>query len=207
MLKIEGNVYGRLTVVSFSEMKRGTSYWNCLCECGNKKIICGASLQRGWTKSCGCYNTERKLKAVTKHGEAGKSPEYNTWQNIKNRTTRQSNKDYKYYGGIGITMCDEWFNDYALFLKDMGRRPLHVNSKREYSIDRIDNTKGYCKENCRWSTQIEQCNNTRQCVKVQHKETGVIYSSIAAAARVFNISRRGLSYRLTKKKELQFKYI
>jgi hypothetical protein len=61
--------------------------------------------------------------------------------------------NYKYYGGRGVTVCDEWRYDFVQFLKDMGERPPGK------TLDRINNRKGYSPSNCRWATEEEQQNN------------------------------------------------
>ncbi len=92
------------------------------------------------------------------HGDAscknGIAPEYCCWASIKTRCNNSNFRGFKYWGGKGIKVCPEWNNDYQQFLKDMGRRP-----KGNYSIDRIDNNKGYCKGNCRWILRKEQSRN------------------------------------------------
>ena len=80
---------------------------------------------------------------------------YTSWRSIKNRCLHKGATSYNYYGGRGITICDKWLK-YSGFLEDMGERP-----SKEYSIDRIDNTKGYYKENCRWVTIDVQSRNKR----------------------------------------------
>ena len=93
-----------------------------------------------------------------RHGMCG-TRTYTTWENMKKRCLRPKNKDYKYYGGRGITICDEW-HDFNNFFNDMGEKP------EGKTLDRIDTDKDYCKENCRWSTRKEQQNNQRRTVRV-----------------------------------------
>lgn len=90
-------------------------------------------------------------------GPDGKiTPEYRAWANIKQRCYFKEHPQYPAYGGRGITMSDEWFRSFQAFYRDMGPRP-----SSEHSIERENNEQGYCKENCSWSTRIEQSNNRR----------------------------------------------
>jgi hypothetical protein len=77
---------------------------------------------------------------------------YRTWKSMKERCTSETSKAYPQYGGKGITLCDEWYS-FDNFLADMGERPDGT------TIDRVDNSKGYIKSNCRWATKSQQSIN------------------------------------------------
>ena len=79
---------------------------------------------------------------------------YKVWKSMVQRCTNSKDTRYHRYGGRGITVCDDW-KDFRNFYRDMGDAPDGLE------IDRIDNYKGYCKENCRWVTRKENLNNTK----------------------------------------------
>jgi len=156
--------FGRITVLKFAKTNSGRTYWVCKCKCGNLKEIEGYTLRSGQTKSCGCLATELKRKRKTRlsHGMSG-TRIHNIWIQMRNRCQNKNNQAYKYYGGRGISVDERW-NIFENFLNDMGELySQHITkySKKQTTIDRIDNEKGYCKRNCRWATYKEQMKNKR----------------------------------------------
>jgi hypothetical protein len=152
---ISNQKYNRLTAIKFSHRnKYYREVWVFRCECGIEKLIELYPVKKGITKSCGCYN----IGIITTHGQTY-HPLFQTWINLKSRCYNENHKSYKYYGGRGITMSDEWKNSFFAFKNDIGERP-----SKKHSIDRIDNYKGYFPDNCRWVTMSEQCRNKRKTV-------------------------------------------
>lgn len=139
-----GHTSGFLTVLGATEQRlRRNIVWECLCECGSICYVPSNLLRNKEKKSCGC-----KTKAETSgtHGWYG-TPTHNTWRTMKDRCLSPKHKSYKYYGGKGITICDRWLQCFENFLEDMGER-LKGNT-----LARVDNTKGFYKENCYWSVK------------------------------------------------------
>ena len=91
------------------------------------------------------------------------TPEYEIWKSMKQRCYNPKNKRYSDWGGRGIKMCDRWKNSFKNFIEDMGKRPPD-----KHSIDRIDNDKDYCPENCKWATLDEQVNNARSNILITY---------------------------------------
>jgi hypothetical protein len=152
--------FGRLTVLSYAGQNNDhNAMWNCKCDCGNDFIARGSSLLKGATISCGCYRKEVSAKNHTKHGKS-KSKLYVMWLGMCARCNNPNNENYSRYGGRGIKVCDEWRN-YENFYNDM-----HSTYKKGLTIDRIDNDKGYSKDNCRWVTPQEQMHNYSRNVKI-----------------------------------------
>lgn len=200
-----GEKYGRLEIISFDKMvkrkPRGFRYyWNFLCDCGNTISVEYYAVKLGNTKSCGCLHKETSHlngKANTVHGHtkrSGYSSEYISWTTMRQRCYKKENHNYKYYGEKGITVCDEWKDSFENFLADMGLKP-----DKTYTIDRIENSGNYCKENCKWSSKEEQNNNHSKNRKVIDIITNEEYSSIARAARAININMYTLHDQLTGK--------
>lgn len=136
------------------QIKRRARF-RCKCDTEFETTIDG--VKSGRTNSCGCWNIESSIKAATIHG-LRYDRIYSVWKNIRVRCFNSNNKQYKYYGARGITICDEWndfkvFYDYVTGLPDYG--------KEGYTLDRIDNDKNYESGNMRWATQHIQTANRR----------------------------------------------
>lgn len=192
---LKGKRFGRLVVISFygRNPNFGGLIWRCKCDCGNTVNVLGQSLTRGATVSCGCYHRElASKKAIHGHNRVKKrSLTYNTWDKMMSRCHNPNCREYKYYGAVGIYVCERW-HDFKNFLADMGERTC-----KELSIDRLDITKGYYKENCRWADKFIQANNTSRNVHVLYNER---YYTVGELARMYNIDYDVLYSRIFKYK-------
>ncbi len=159
---LTGQRFGRLKVQKLApqeQWKGHNAHWVCLCACGEERTIAGCDLRRGRIKSCSCFSRERS----TSHGKYG-SPEYESWRQLIQRCTNEKHEHYHRYGGRGITVCQRWRDSFEAFYADMGPKP-----DPRHSIDRIDFNGDYAPENCRWSSQKDQCRNKCNNALVVHE--------------------------------------
>jgi hypothetical protein len=128
------------------------------CSCGNEIETLCESVNSGATKSCGCA-----LKGInTKHGLCGTRIN-RIHKSMKNRCNNKNSESYRFYGGKGVKVCKDWdnvesFNDWA----------INNGYKDNLTIDRIDSSKDYEPNNCRWITQAE--NSRLANAKITNKD-------------------------------------
>lgn len=157
---LTGQKFGRLTVIERAENKGRYTCWKCRCDCGNEVVVQGTSLKSGATRSCGCLRNEGNHYT---HGMRH-TRIYRIYYGMINRTTNPNATGYKNWGGRGITVCERWLK-FKNFLEDVKDLP-HCGEKG-YSIDRINNEKGYEPDNVRFVTRTEQNRNRRNNILVE----------------------------------------
>lgn len=190
--KLDGQVFGRLTVISRAGSKSGRVLWACECQCGRTTEVVSHDLTSGHTTSCGCWRNERNTSTPVVHGHARRgvklTPTYRTWQAMMTRCYNPNVPPYKDYGGRGITVCAGW-HYFENFLAYMGERPDGM------TLERVDNSGNYAPDNCKWATKAEQANNTRANRYVEFQGERITQAEFA---RRIGISQSTVSARLKR---------
>lgn len=192
IIDLTNQKFGRLKVLQFAEIKNHKSYWMCKCNCGNVVKVSSWMLKSGHTKSCGCLKIEilkqKTIKANIVH-HLTNTKLYNIWRSMKKRCYLKTHEAYKDYGGRGITVCNEWKNDFMSF-HDWA---MNNGYDEKLTLDRIDVNGNYEPNNCRWATWKEQQNNRRDNIHIQYKgKTKTIYEW----SEIFNIKYCTLWWRI-----------
>ena len=164
MEDMTGKIYGDLTVIKFSHYdKKRNSYWLCKCSCGKEKIVRRSHLISGGVSSCGCQKPIKCGNASRKHGVWAKNKRiYKIWECMNRRCYNEQNPNYPWYGGKGVTVCEEWKNDILSFYT----WAISSGYTDELTIDRINCNGNYEPANCRWIPFKEQCLNTTRTTEV-----------------------------------------
>lgn len=164
-IDLHGKRFGRLVVIRKGRHDNSPqTRWFCRCDCGGSTTARSQDLRQGKTGSCGCLHNELLRKMATKHGLSHTS-EHSIWRGMIDRCTNPRNPGYRYYGGMGVSVCDEWMESFEKFLKHIGRRP-----DPKLSIDRIDCFGNYEPGNVRWATRSQQAYNQRRWHKKHERE-------------------------------------
>jgi hypothetical protein len=185
-----GDRFGDLEVMSIGE-KRGTSrhiHYNCKCVCGREVVVPSYRLKSGATRSCGC--------SKVKHGHTsrifkGGTEVYKRYVEMHRRCEEKGHRGYERYGAKGIKVCDRWSgeNGFEHFFADMGPCPPG------YQLDRIDGTKGYSPDNCRYASLKTQNRNRSDNIWIEYKGLRQILQDWGTA---FGVSGNFISRRLKK---------
>ena len=148
-----GDRFGYLTIVGIAQNGKTRTSYRCKCDCGNyinigKSHLIDRPNRRG-NKSCGC-------KMLRQNGNVAKYFHlYTIWNSLSAKCYDPKHASYDRYGAKGITVCEEWLNSFEAFLN----WSLENGYNRDLTLDRIDGTKGYYPENCRWTTiQVQALN-------------------------------------------------
>lgn len=187
LIDLTGQQFGQLKVLGrapdyVSSNGRRKIMWHCACDCGNENVVVrGDDLRSGHTKTCGCSWGQL-------HGKSHEKI-YKTWKSMKERCENPNTKSYKIYGAEGKKVCDEWLHDFQAFYD----WAMANGYREDLTIERIDGTKGYSPDNCRWATRTEQMNNIRNNKYLTYNGKT---QTRAQWAREMNINYHTLIYRL-----------
>ena len=179
-----GERFGRLKVTEFLGKRGNRRLWRCLCDCGKESSVTSSNLMAGSVLSCGCLAIDATKERSTTHGMRN-TRLYVIWSGMKKRCSTPSPAN-KYHYGKGITVCDEWKNDFSSF-KDWALSNGYLD---DLTLDRINPNLGYAPGNCRWATYRAQALNSSACIKTSDGEPAILVAALNGIARSTFYSRR-----------------
>lgn len=163
----KGDKYGEVILTGESVSINWKLKVQYVCKCGKIGWTDLASLKSGATISCGCFRKERASISATKHGLC-KHPLYSVWCGMINRCYNENATDYKYYGGNGVVVCDEWRNFLPFY-----NWAIENNYRKGLELDKdklAPNQRGkiYCPEYCSFLTPKENKSYRKGCNTVRY---------------------------------------
>lgn len=186
-----GKKIGRLSPIEIdteATISHSQIHWRCQCDCGGETSVNVFNLAKQSTLSCGCIHREQLTERNSKHGMAG-SKIYTLWQAMLQRCYYEKHEYYHLYGGKGITVCNEWREDFQAFFD----WSMSNGYEDGLSLDRIDGNDDYKPSNCRWVTAQAQANNTSRNHYIEYQGEKL---TLAEAARKYNIPYHTLKARV-----------
>lgn len=182
LIDLTGRRFGHLTVIERAGYDESNKhlFWKCQCDCGAEFVAGGDGIRSGSTTSCGCHRRYVSRTKGYKHGQTH-TRLYRVWAKMKQRCCDPNDKDYKYYGARGINVCEEWMES-----KNFFDWALSHGYEDNLTIERLDNYKGYCPDNCAFIKREDQCKNQRNTLIIEidgekwtlrdiSKKTGITY--------------------------------
>ena len=192
MNNLTGRKFGRWTVLRFDHKnEKRMAFWLCKCDCGKEKVVSGNSLTLGRSLSCGCYSRELNSQNHQLTKDKSRTKIYHCWSNMKKRCYNPKSAMYSRYGARGITVCEEWLNDFNAFYE----WAISNGHKDNLSIDRIDLNGNYEPSNCRWATKYEQANNKSINHFIEYKGEKM---SLAEWSRKLNVNYDFLKHKVAR---------
>ena len=200
---IEKN-YGEWTVLGLDEEKsKGhKKYYHCICSCGTQRSVVRHSLKSGDSTNCGCVRkglNPNKQSHNKTHGMYG-TRFYNIYRQMVDRCTKPNHNRYSNYGGKGIRVEWEHFEQFKEDMYDSYLEHVAMYGEKDTTIERIDVDKNYTKSNCTWATRIEQMNNTSRNVFYDYKGKSL---TLAEICRIEGLPYKTVHKRLKDGKTLE----
>jgi hypothetical protein len=196
IIDLTGKKFGMLTVINFSfKTKHSHFAWYCKCDCGNYKNIYATNLINGKTKSCGCL--QKKMTSL-KNGthRLRKHPLYTKWIGMRERCYYEKCDSYKLYGAIGVTVCDEWKNDFMAFynwaIKNGWKDGLQLDKDKK-ALELNVKPMIYSPEFCSFLSPRENSNNRKTNRILKHNGEEL---TISKWAEKLNINKSTIATRI-----------